>query len=67
MLLWFKDLMSVTEKLHSLTRPNVLTLPSGAYIRGDLNTATRGARKKESNLDSNIMNWETNFNLIDLK
>ena len=26
-----------------------------------------GARKKESNLDSNIMNWETNFNLIDLK
>ena len=42
MLLWFKDLMSVTEKLHSLNRPNVLTLPSGAYIRGDLNTATRG-------------------------
>ena len=60
MLLWFKDLMSVTEKLHSLNRPNVLTLPSGAFIRGDLQQEVlydkTGARKKESNLDSNIMN-----------
>ena len=39
MLLWFKDLMNVTEvKIH---RPNVSTLLSNAFIRGDLNAALR--------------------------
>ena len=38
--LWFKDLMSVTEEV-TIRRPNVLTLLSGAFIRSDLNAATR--------------------------
>ena len=41
MLLWFKDLMNVTEEF-TIHRPNVLTLLSSAFIRGDLNAATRG-------------------------
>ena len=40
-LLWFADLMNVTEEV-TIHRPNVSTLLSGAFIRGDLNTATRG-------------------------
>ena len=36
MLLWFKDLMNVTEEV-TIHRPNVLTLLSSAFIRGDLN------------------------------
>ena len=41
MLLWFTDLMNVTEEV-TIHRPNVLTLLSSAFIRGDLNAATRG-------------------------
>ena len=41
MLLWFADLMNVTEEV-TIHRPNVSTLLSGAFIRGDLNAATRG-------------------------
>ena len=41
MLLWFADLMNVTEEF-TIHRPNVLTLLSSAFIRGDLDAATRG-------------------------
>ena len=41
MLLWFTDLMNVTEEV-TIHRPNVSTLLSSAFIRGDLNAATRG-------------------------
>ena len=41
MLLWFSDLMNVTEEV-TIHRPNVSTLLSSAFIRGDLNAATRG-------------------------
>ena len=41
MLLWFADLMNATEKV-TIHRLNVLTLLSSAFIRGDLNAATRG-------------------------
>ena len=41
MLLGFKDLMSVNEEV-TIHRPNVSTLLSNAFIRGDLNAATRG-------------------------
>ena len=40
MLLWFTDLMNVTEEV-IIHRPNVSTLMSSAFIRGDLNTETR--------------------------
>ena len=40
MLLWFADLMNVTEEV-TIHRPNILTLLSSAFIRGDLNAATR--------------------------
>ena len=40
-LLWFKDLMNVTEEV-TIHGPNVSTLLSSAFIRGDLNAATRG-------------------------
>ena len=38
MLLWFTDLINVTVEV-TIHRPNVLTLLSSAFIRGDL---TRG-------------------------
>ena len=41
MLFWFTDLMNVTEKV-KIHRPNVSTLLSSTFIRGDLNAATRG-------------------------
>ena len=41
MLHWFADLMNVTEEV-TIHRPNVSTLLSSAFIRGDLNAATRG-------------------------
>ena len=41
MLLWFTDLMNVTEEV-TTHRPNVSTLLSSAFIRGDVNAATRG-------------------------
>ena len=41
MLLWFTDLMNVTEEV-TIHRPNVSTLLSSALIGGDLNAATRG-------------------------
>ena len=41
MLLWFTDLINVTEEV-TIHRPNVSTLLSSTFIRGDLNTATRG-------------------------
>ena len=41
MLLQFTDLMNVTEEV-TIHRPNILKLLSSAFIRGDLNTATRG-------------------------
>ena len=41
MLLWFTYLMNVTEDL-TIHRPNVPTLLSSAFIRGDLSAATRG-------------------------
>ena len=40
-LLWFADLMNVTEEV-TIHRPNVSTLLSSAFIRGDLNAATGG-------------------------
>ena len=40
-LLWFADLINVTEEV-TIHRPNVSTLLSSAFIRGDLNAATRG-------------------------
>ena len=40
MLLWFTDLMNVTEEV-TFNRPNVSTLQSTAFIGGDLNAATR--------------------------
>ena len=40
MLLWFADLMNVTEEV-TIHRPNVSTLLSSAFIGGDLNAATR--------------------------
>ena len=39
-LLWFAGLMNVIEV--TIHRPNVSTLLSSAFIRGDLNAATRG-------------------------
>ena len=41
MLLWFKDLMNVTKEA-IIHRPNISTLLSSAFIRGDSNAATRG-------------------------
>ena len=41
MLLWFTDLMNVIEEV-KIHRPNVSTLLSSTFIRGDLNAATRG-------------------------
>ena len=41
LLLWFTDLMNVTEEV-AIHRPNVSTLLSSSFIRGDLNAATRG-------------------------
>ena len=41
MLLWFADLMNVTEEV-TIHRSNVSTLLSSAFIRGDLSAATRG-------------------------
>ena len=41
MLHWFADLMNVTEEV-TIHRPNVSTLLSSAFIRSDLNAATRG-------------------------
>ena len=41
MLLWFTDLMNVTEEI-TIHRPNVSTLLSSAFIRDDLIAATRG-------------------------
>ena len=41
MLLWFTYLMNVTEEV-TIHRPNVPTLLSNAFIRGDLNATTRG-------------------------
>ena len=41
MLLWFADLMNVTEEV-TIHRPNVSTVLSSAFIRGDLNAAKRG-------------------------
>ena len=41
MLHWFADLMNVTEEV-TIHRPNVSTLLSSAFIKGDLNAATRG-------------------------
>ncbi|CAH3161920.1 unnamed protein product [Pocillopora meandrina] len=41
MLLWFADLMNVTEE-DTIHRPNVSTLLSSAFIRGDLDAVTRG-------------------------
>ena len=38
---WFADLMNVTEEV-TIHRPNVSTLLSSTFIRGDLNAATRG-------------------------
>ena len=38
MLLWFADLMNVTEEV-TIHRPNVSTLLPSAFIRGDLNAA----------------------------
>ena len=41
MLLWFKDLINESIEV-TIHRPNVSTLLSSAFIRGDLNIATRG-------------------------
>ena len=41
MLLQLTDLMNVTEEV-TIHRPNVWTLLSSAFIRGDLNAAARG-------------------------
>ena len=41
MLLWLTDLMNVTKEV-TIHRSNILTLLSSAFIRGDLNTTTRG-------------------------
>ena len=41
MLLWFTDLVNVTKEV-TIHRSNILTLLSSAFIRGDLNTTTRG-------------------------
>ena len=41
-LLWFADLMNVTEAV-TIHRPNVSTLLSSAFIRGGLNAPTKGA------------------------
>ena len=42
MLLWFTDLMNVTEEV-TIHGPKVSTLLSSAFIRGDLNAAKRGS------------------------
>ena len=41
MLLWFTDLVNVTKEV-TIHRSNILTLLSSAFIRGDLNTTTKG-------------------------
>ena len=41
MLLWFTDLMNVTKEV-TIHGPNVSTLLSSVFIRGDLNAVTRG-------------------------
>ena len=41
MLLWFTDLINVTEEV-TIRGPNVSTVLSSAFLRGDLNAATRG-------------------------
>ena len=41
MLLWFTDLMNVTEEI-TIHRPNVSTLLTSAFIRDGLNATTRG-------------------------
>ena len=40
-LLWLADLMNLTEEV-TIHRPNVSTLLPSAFIRGNLNAATRG-------------------------
>ena len=54
MLLWFADLVIVTEEV-AVHRPNVSTLLSSAFIRGDLNAATRGPFKKEKDPDRLVL------------
>ena len=44
-LLWFAGLMNVTEEV-TIHRPNVSTLLSSAFSRGDRNVATRGPFKR---------------------
>ena len=41
MLLWFTDLMNVTEEV-TIHRPNVSTLLSSAFIRGDIKRRKNG-------------------------
>ena len=43
MLLWLKDLINVTITIQvTIHRPNISTLLFSAFIRGDLNAASRG-------------------------
>ena len=49
MLHWFADLMNVTEEV-TIHRPNVSTLLSSAFIRGDLNAAVFLCKKENSAL-----------------
>ena len=68
MLLWFTDLMDVTEEV-TIHRPNVSTLLSSAFIKGDLNAASRGPfkwslgvnRRQEASRHRHVGSMNRNF------
>ena len=57
MLLWFEDLMNVTEEV-TIHRPNVSTLLSSAFIRGDLHAA------QEVNMPQILKRFLSNFKVV---
>ena len=68
MLLWFTDLMDVTEEV-TIHRPNVLTLLTSAFISGDLKVATRRGDLKRCSQRSfyRILRFGENMGLFALR
>ena len=57
MLLWFADLMNVTEEV-TIHRPNFSTLLSNAFIRGDLNDeGTRQECRNVGSINCNVFGY----------
>ena len=61
MLLWFADLMNVTKEV-TIHRPNVSTLLSSAFIRGDLNVflckKENSALSEHTCLTNHTIGWD---------